>query len=201
MSLNVSYATIFIPLTHVSWRPHSSAHGGGYPYLETIAGALRRQLLSYCKADAFFLASINLTPAPPLSFVGSSVLNGTWLFLHCSFDSLRGRAMSLLKQRPPQALITARLRSAQTKRRRTAGKKTEQRHIVAVCGDSLDVFTFEEAIIFQRVKTGMKIWKQFFPPSESCTRQNCKGKSHLCLTLIPGFSRARMSLSQQMSVG
>lgn len=39
------------------------------------------------------------------------------------------------------------------------------------------------------------------PIYESSTTQNCKGKSHLCLTLIPGFSRAWMSLSQQMSVG
>ena len=54
MSLNVSYATISIPLTHFFWRRHSSAHRSGYSCLETIAGVLLRQLLSYCKADAFF---------------------------------------------------------------------------------------------------------------------------------------------------
>lgn len=54
MSLNVYYATISIPLTHFFWRRHSSAHRSGYSCLETIAGVLLRQLLSYCKADAFF---------------------------------------------------------------------------------------------------------------------------------------------------
>lgn len=53
MSLNVSYATISFPLTHFFWRRHSSAHRSGYSCLETIAGVLLRQLLSYCKADAF----------------------------------------------------------------------------------------------------------------------------------------------------
>lgn len=54
MPLNVSYATISIPLTHFFWRRHSSAHRSGYSCLETIAGVLLRQLLSYCEADAFF---------------------------------------------------------------------------------------------------------------------------------------------------
>lgn len=54
MLLNVSYATISIPLTHFFWRRHSSAHRSGYSCLETIAGVLLRQLLSYCEADAFF---------------------------------------------------------------------------------------------------------------------------------------------------
>lgn len=54
MFLNVSYATISIPLTHFFWRRHSSAQRSGYSCLETIAGVLVRQLLSYCKADAFF---------------------------------------------------------------------------------------------------------------------------------------------------
>lgn len=75
-------------------KRHSSAHRSGYSCLEKKAGLLLRQLLSVCKADAFFFSLANpfntyTTPSPPSCWLWLIIFKWHKTVLNCSFESIR----------------------------------------------------------------------------------------------------------------